>query len=114
MTTEQKLIEAQENLKKALQLDWAFKNVNGKPNKIIIEGTPKGSYHTSYDKFTKEILDWHTKEKESALRELADLIKSKYFNVSPEGSIDRKLEEVVTDNIHSVVDECLNQMIGGK
>lgn len=38
-------------IEKALHVDWAFKDVNGKPDKIIVEGYPKGAYHTSYETF---------------------------------------------------------------
>ncbi len=48
--------ELKAEIAKALHIDWAFKDVNGKPTRIIIEGTPKGAYHTSYDLFVDDIV----------------------------------------------------------
>lgn len=42
-------------IEESLHIDWAFKDVHGKPDKIIIEGYPKGAYHIGYDEFVKRI-----------------------------------------------------------
>lgn len=39
-----------------LHIDWAFKNVHGKPDTIIITGTPKGSYETDYNLFVENMV----------------------------------------------------------
>jgi len=51
--------EMEKRLKKKLaeelHIDWAFKNVHGKPDTIIITGTPKGSYETDYNLFVENM-----------------------------------------------------------
>ena len=55
MTNNTEDIEMRTAIESALHIDWAFKGVNGKPDKIIVSGTPKGAYHTSYDKFVDAV-----------------------------------------------------------
>ena len=48
--------ELRAEIAKALHINWAFKDTNGKPTRIVIDGTPKGAYHTSYDLFVDGIV----------------------------------------------------------
>lgn len=52
-----------------LHINWAFKDVHGKPGKIIIEGYPKGGYHLSYNEFIDRLMQLITAEKEAVRRE---------------------------------------------
>lgn len=46
----------EEQIDTALHVDWAFKDVHGKPDKIIVSGYPKGAYHTGYEQFRSNMV----------------------------------------------------------
>lgn len=70
--------ELRQKLEQALHVDWAFgekhgeiaQELNGnKPDKIIIQGYPKGAYHTSYEKFINEIVEFVASREQSIKQE---------------------------------------------
>lgn len=88
--------ELREKIDHALHVDWAFGTHhgdianqlnNGKPDKIIVQGYPKGAYHTSYKMFVDNMIQLLTSEIEKAKVELINELNKKIFfsSVNPDG-----------------------------
>lgn len=75
--------EMEKRLKKKmaeeLHIDWAFKNVHGKPDTIIITGTPKGSYETDYNLFVENMTHFLAtaleEQRQQVLSEVVEMVK---------------------------------------
>lgn len=59
----------EEQIDTALHVDWAFKDVHGKPDKIIVSGYPKGAYHTGYEQFRSNMVALIQSERRKAALE---------------------------------------------
>lgn len=60
-------VELREHIEKALHVDWAFKDKNTKPDKIVILGYPKEcGYYLSYEDFVGRVVELLTTERERA------------------------------------------------
>lgn len=66
--------EMRQKIEKALHIDWAFKDVNWKPDKVTIEYYPKGGYHLSYSEFIKNIQNLLVLERKQFVEEALSLL----------------------------------------
>lgn len=98
--------EMEKRLKKKLaeelHIDWAFKNVHGKPDTIIITGTPKGSYETDYNLFVENMTHFLATALEEQKKEILSEVDRWLWDDEGEEAIradERKkvLEEVVDE-----------------
>lgn len=78
-----------EAIEKALHVDWAFnekhgeiaRDLNGnKPDRIIVQGYPRGAYHTSYEYFVNNMLALFEEAEKAHKRELLEARLEAYRN----------------------------------